>query len=56
VIPEEIRESMDIKPGMEFESRQEDGLIEIIPVRDIRQMRGFLKGIDTAVERDEGRL
>lgn len=30
--------------------------IELLPVRDIREMRGFLKGIDTTVEREADRL
>jgi hypothetical protein len=30
--------------------------IELLPVRDIREMRGFLKGIDTTVEREVDRL
>ncbi len=30
--------------------------IETIPLRRISKMRGFLKGIDTTVERDPDRL
>jgi hypothetical protein len=30
--------------------------IELLPVKDIREMRGFLKGIDTTVEREADRL
>ena len=30
--------------------------IELLPVRDIREMQGFLKGIDTSVEREADRL
>ncbi len=30
--------------------------IEFIPVRPIAQMRGFLKGIDTTIEREPDRL
>jgi hypothetical protein len=28
----------------------------MIPVRDIRKMRGYLKGIDTTVEREKDRV
>lgn len=30
--------------------------VELIPVRPIRQMRGFLRGMDTAIEREGDRL
>ena len=30
--------------------------IELLPTRDILEMRGFLKGIDTTVEREDDRL
>ena len=30
--------------------------IEVIPVRDIRSMRGYLKGIDTTFVRDGDRV
>ena len=33
-----------------------DNRIELLPVRDIKEIRGFLKGIDTTVEREADRL
>lgn len=30
--------------------------IEMIPVRKISEMKGFLKGIDTTVEREKDRI
>jgi hypothetical protein len=30
--------------------------IEIIPMREVRSLRGYLKGIDTSFERDGDRL
>jgi AbrB family looped-hinge helix DNA binding protein len=53
VIPKEIRESMDIKPGMKFEVLSHKGRIELIPVKDIRELRGILKGMGVTIERDE---
>lgn len=52
VIPRKVRESMGIRPGQELDVFEYEGRIELIPVRDIREMRGFLKGIDTTIERD----
>ena len=33
-----------------------DDRVEFIPVRSPKSMRGFLKGIDTTIEREEDRL
>jgi hypothetical protein len=30
--------------------------VELIPVRPIRKMRGYLKGMDTTIDRDGDRL
>ena len=56
VIPKEIRESLDINPGEKFEAIQYEDRIEYIPVKSIKKMRGFLKGIDANIERDGDRI
>ena len=56
VIPRAIRGDMGLKPGQKLQVIAHDNRIELIPVRPIRQMRGFLKGIDTSVEREADRL
>lgn len=33
-----------------------EGRIELIPLKPIRKMRGFLKGIDTTIERGADRV
>lgn len=55
VIPKEIREKLGLSPGQKVEAIMYDGRIELIPVRPIKTMRGFLKGTDTSIERDEDR-
>lgn len=52
-IPQEIRESMGIRPGDKFEALCTKGHIVLVPVLDVRELRGFAKGIDTTVDRDE---
>ena len=32
-----------------------DGRIELIPEKDIKELRGFLKGINTSFEREKDR-
>ena len=56
VIPKPVRENMDLKPGQKVQVMAHDNRIELIPVRPIREMRGFLKGIDTGVERETDRV
>lgn len=56
VIPLEVRESMGIKPGEKIQIFCYENRIEFIPVRKLKKLRGFLKGIDTTVERDKDRV
>jgi len=56
VIPKEIREKLGLSPGQKVEAIMYQGRIELIPVRPIEKMRGFLKGMNTIVEREEDRV
>ena len=56
VIPKAIREELGLEPGQRVEAIAYEGRIELIPVRPARTMRGFVKGIDTNVERDADRV
>ncbi len=56
VIPKGIRERLKLRPGQKVQAIVYEDRIELIPVRPIRQMRGFLKGIDTTVPREGDRL
>ena len=53
VIPEDVRDSMDIRPGQKMRVFAYGHRIELIPIRPMPEFRGFLKGIDTDVPRDE---
>ncbi|CAN5357951.1 hypothetical protein BH23GEM4_BH23GEM4_00230 [soil metagenome] len=53
VIPREVREQLDIRPGQRMEVIVLDGLIHIVPVRPIEEYRGWLKGMENTFERDE---
>jgi len=56
VIPREVRQSMEIKPGSKVQILLYENRIELIPMKNLRRMRGFLKGIDTTVERERDRV
>jgi AbrB family looped-hinge helix DNA binding protein len=55
VIPKKIREAMDLVPGQKVQAVVYEGRIELIPLRPLKEMRGFLTGIDTVVEREDDR-
>ncbi|MEX0827721.1 MAG: AbrB/MazE/SpoVT family DNA-binding domain-containing protein [Haliea sp.] len=56
VIPKEIRDSMGIVAGQKVQMMSYQGRIEVIPLKPMKAMRGFLKGIDTTVLRDDDRV
>ena len=56
VIPKEIRESMGIISGQKVQMLTYCNRIELIPIKPMSDMKGFLKGIDTDVPRDKDRL
>ncbi len=56
VIPKEIRESMGIVSGQKVQIMSYQGRIEVIPLKSMKEMRGFLKGIDSSVVREEDRV
>jgi AbrB family looped-hinge helix DNA binding protein len=55
VIPLEVRERMRLEPGQKVQVMAFDDRIQLVPVRRAKDLRGFLRGIDTRVERDPDR-
>ena len=56
VIPRPVRESLHLYPGQKMQVVEYDGRIEMIPERDITELRGFLKGINTKFKREKDRV
>lgn len=56
VIPRDVRETLSIKPGEKMQIINYANRIELVPVKKIKSMRGFLKGIDTTVVREKDRI
>ncbi|RNC71876.1 MAG: AbrB/MazE/SpoVT family DNA-binding domain-containing protein [Desulfuromonadales bacterium] len=56
VIPREVREKLHLIPGQKMQVVAYGNRIELIPEKEISEMRGFLKGIETSVERESDRV
>ena len=56
VIPKMIRQTLQLRPGQKMQVVEYEGRIELIPERDITELRGFLKGINTGFEREKDRV
>jgi len=55
VIPKEFREKLKLSPGQKIQAMVHRSRIELIPVRPLKEMRGFLKGIETSLDREDDR-
>lgn len=55
VIPKAIRNRLGIEAGQKFQVIEYGDRIELVPVRDMKAMRGFARGISTSVRRDKDR-
>ncbi len=56
LIPKEIRESHGIVAGQKVQVLSYRNRIEIIPLKPMRALKGFLDGLDTSVPRDPDRV
>jgi len=56
VIPKKVRETLNLRPGQKMQVVEYEGRIELIPERDMKEFRGFLKGINTEFKREEDRV
>ena len=55
VIPKQIRERLGLSPGQKVQAIAYEGRIELVPLRPMKEMRGFLPEIQTDVEREGDR-
>ncbi len=56
VIPRKIRDSLKLTPGQKMQVVQYGERIELIPHREVHEMRGFLKKIETEPNAQKGAL
>ena len=55
VIPRSVREELKLTPGQEVAVIRYRGRIELVPMSPVKEMRGFLRGVDPSVERERDR-
>jgi len=56
VIPRPVRDHLHLRPGQKMQVIEYDGRVEMIPERDISELLGFVKGINTDFEREKDRI
>ena len=56
VIPKDVRESMGLVSGQKVQVITYRNRIELVPIRPMKKMKGFLNGLDTEVKRDKDRI
>lgn len=56
VIPKNVRERYKFKAGEKIVVFPYEGRIEMVRRRDMKSMRGFVKGMDTEIVREDDRL
>ncbi|MFA6980602.1 MAG: AbrB/MazE/SpoVT family DNA-binding domain-containing protein [Ignavibacteriaceae bacterium] len=56
VIPKEIREELKLKPGQKLQIIQFGDRIEFLLLKNIKNVRGLLKGMNTHIEREGDRV
>lgn len=56
VIPRDARRALGIMIGQKVQIIVYEGRLELVPVKPMKKMRGFAKGIDTTIEREQDRV
>jgi len=56
VIPRDARRALGITIGQKVQVIVYEGRLELVPVKSMKKMRGFAKGIDTTIEREQDRV
>ena len=54
-IPSQIRRQLSLYPGQKLEAVCMSGHLELVPIKPMKEMRGFLKGVDSIIEREQDR-
>ncbi len=52
-VPDDVRDAMHLKAGTQFRLIPYDGRLEFVPIRKPSELRGFARGMDLDIERDD---
>jgi AbrB family looped-hinge helix DNA binding protein len=53
VIPEDVRSRLKLQPGQKVIVIEKDGVVHMIPLKPVKEMRGIAKGITSQNVREE---
>lgn len=56
VIPKDVRTKLKIKPGQKLQILLIGEKLEFLPIQNVKDSRGFLKGMNTDIKRDRDRI
>jgi AbrB family looped-hinge helix DNA binding protein len=56
VIPKAVREALGLRAGERMVVIRQGSRVELIAVRSAKDLRGTLKGLDPAIDREDDRL
>ena len=56
VIPQAVRDLLKLKAGQKLQVFALGERIELVPMKPMKEMRGFMKGMNTNFEREADRL
>jgi AbrB family looped-hinge helix DNA binding protein len=55
VIPQPVRDFLKLKPGQKLQVFALGGRIEVVPLKPMKEMRGFLQGLNRDFAREPDR-
>ncbi len=53
VIPKQVRERANITPGTKIQMIEVNGIIQMVPVRPVQEMKGYFKGREIEYAREK---
>ncbi len=56
VIPERVRRTLGLAAGEKLRVFAYGNRVELVPVKSIKALRGFARGLDTTIDREPDRL
>ncbi len=54
VIPSEVRDRLNLRPGQKVAVIEKDGVVRLIPIRPLKELKGLAPGVSQKGLRGEG--